>query len=44
MKIGIIGTPLDQQYAGIHYFTKNLINQLLLNDKVNEYYIFRTIR
>lgn len=41
MRIGIIATPLDQQYAGVHYYTKHLIESLLSIDDRNEYFVFR---
>lgn len=41
MRIGILGDALDRQYAGIHYFTKNLIESLIKIDKENEYFLFR---
>lgn len=41
MKIAIIGDALDYQYAGIYYYTKELINALAQIDKKNEYWIVR---
>lgn len=41
MKIAIIGDALDYQYAGIYYYTKELINALARIDKKNEYWIVR---
>jgi len=41
MKIAIIGDALDYQYAGIYYYTKELINALARIDKQNEYWIVR---
>lgn len=41
MKIGIIGDALDRQYAGIHYFTKKLVETLTERDTTNEYFLFR---
>jgi len=41
MKIAIIGDALDYQYAGIYYYTKELINALARLDKKNEYWIVR---
>ncbi len=41
MKIAIIGDALDYQYAGIYYYTKELINALAHIDKKNEYWIVR---
>ena len=42
MKIAIIGDALDYQYAGIYYYTKELINALAKIDKKNEYWIVRS--
>lgn len=44
MRIGIIGDALDKQYAGIHYYTKNVIDCLVRLDKDNEYFVFRSIK
>jgi len=41
MKIAIIGDALDYQYAGIYYYTKEIINALAHIDKKNEYWIVR---
>lgn len=41
MRIGIIGDALDRQYAGIHYFTKNLVEYLTQIDDQNQYFLFR---
>lgn len=41
MRIGIIGDALDRQYAGIHYFTKNVVKYLTELDIKNEYFLFR---
>lgn len=41
MKIAIIGDALDYQYAGIYYYTKELINALAHIDKKNEYWVVR---
>jgi len=43
MKIAIIADALDYQYAGIYYYTKELINALAKIDKINEYLIVRSI-
>ncbi len=43
LKIGIIADPIDHQYAGIHYYTLNLVSglaQLLAED--DHLYIFRS--
>lgn len=37
MRIAIIADPVDEQNAGIHYYTKYLIENLLKIDRVNEY-------
>ena len=42
MKIAIIGDALDYQYAGIYYYTKELIKALAEIDKKNEYWIVRS--
>jgi len=43
MKIAIIADPVDEQYAGIYTYTKNLIENLIKIDKKNEY-VFIHIR
>lgn len=43
MKIAIIADALDYQYAGIYYYTKELINALAKIDKKNEYLVVRSI-
>jgi glycosyltransferase involved in cell wall biosynthesis len=42
MKIAIIADALDYQYAGIYYYTKELINAIAKIDKKNEYWIVRS--
>lgn len=42
MKIAIIADALDYQYAGIYYYTKELINALAKVDTKNEYLIVRS--
>ena len=42
MKIAIIADALDYQYAGIYYYTKELIHALAKIDKKNEYWIVRS--
>lgn len=37
MRIAIIADPVDEQYAGIHTYTKQLIQSLLEIDQKNEY-------
>lgn len=37
MRIAIIADPVDEQNAGIHYYTKYLIENLLKIDRGNEY-------
>ncbi len=41
MKIAILADPLDNQSAGIHIYTKGLVNALLEYDKDNEYILIR---
>ena len=41
MKIAIIGDALDLQYAGIHIYTKELIQNLAKIDQKNEYLLLR---
>lgn len=43
MKIAIIADALDYQYAGVYYYTKELINALAKIDPQNEYFIVRSI-
>ncbi len=43
MRIGIIADVLDQQYAGIYYYTKHLIGGLLaLDNNEHEYFLIRS--
>ena len=41
MRIVILADPLDNQQAGIHYYTRNLVSHLADIDKNAEYYILR---
>lgn len=41
MRIVILADPLDNQSAGIHYYTRNLVKGLGEIDKSGEYYIIR---
>ncbi len=41
MRIVILGDPLDNQKAGIHYYTRNLVMHLGIIDEKHEYYIIR---
>ena len=41
MKIAILADPLDNQSAGVHTYTKQLIEALAKYDTVNEYLIIR---
>ncbi|MCF6341738.1 MAG: glycosyltransferase [Bacteroidales bacterium] len=41
MKIAILADPLDGQYAGIHVYTRELIDALNQFDKKNEYVLVR---
>ena len=43
MKIAIIADALDYQYAGIYYYTKELINALAKIDTQNEYFVVRSL-
>lgn len=42
MRIAIIADPIDEQYAGVYYYTKNLIKALLKIDNKNEYIFIHT--
>lgn len=42
MLIAIIADPIDEQSAGIHYYTKSLIENLLKIDKENEYLLLHS--
>ncbi len=42
MRIAIIADALDYQYAGIYYYTKELIHALAKIDTKNEYWIVRS--
>ena len=42
MKIAIIADALDYQYAGIYYYTKELVRALAKIDKENDYLIVRS--
>ena len=42
MRIVIIADPIDEQYAGVHYYTKHLIEGMLKIDKQNEYIFIHT--
>ena len=41
MRIGIIADPIDNQSAGVHVYTKEMVLSLLQQDRVNEYIIIR---
>ncbi|MGB3547350.1 MAG: hypothetical protein WBA17_10265, partial [Saprospiraceae bacterium] len=41
MKIAIIADPLDNQRAGIHVYTRELVYALLKYDRKNEYILIR---
>ena len=43
LKIAIIADALDYQYAGIYYYTKEIIKALAAVDSFNEYFIVRAI-
>jgi|AntAceMinimDraft_16_1070373.scaffolds.fasta_scaffold00270_6 glycosyltransferase involved in cell wall biosynthesis len=38
MRIAIVADPIDEQYAGVFYYTKQLIDALLRIDEKNEYF------
>ena len=42
MRIVILADPLDNQQAGIHHYTRNLITHLAEIDKNSEYFILRS--
>ena len=42
MRIVIIADPIDEQYAGVYYYTKHLIEALIKIDKENEYIFIHT--
>ena len=41
MRVVILADPLDNQHAGIHYYTWNLVSQLRKVDSEVDYYILR---
>ncbi len=41
MRIVILADPIDNQQAGIHYYTMNLLTHLADIDKESEYFILR---
>ncbi len=41
MRIAIIADPLDNQRAGVHVYTRNLVNALIKYDDKNEYILIR---
>lgn len=41
MRIGIIADPIDNQSAGVHVYTKEMVLSLIKQDRVNEYIIIR---
>jgi len=43
LKIAIIADALDYQYAGIYYYTKEIIKALAAVDSFNEYFVVRSI-
>ena len=43
LKIAIIADALDYQYAGIYYYTKEILKALAKIDSFNEYFIVRSI-
>ncbi len=42
MRIAIIADPIDEQSAGIHYYTKHLLSKLLELDEENEYILIHS--
>ena len=42
MRIAFLADPLDQQYGGIHVFTREILNALSILDKENEYIVIRS--
>jgi len=42
MRIAFLADPLDRQYAGIHSYTKEILNALSKLDKKNEYIVIRS--
>jgi glycosyltransferase involved in cell wall biosynthesis len=41
MRIAILADPVDNQSAGVHTFTREMIAGLLRHDKKNSYFLFR---
>lgn len=41
MRIAILADPVDNQSAGVHTFTREMIVSLLRHDKQNSYFLFR---
>lgn len=41
MKIAILADPLDNQSAGVHTYTKGMVNALIQYDQINEYVLIR---
>ncbi len=44
MKIAILADPLDNQYAGVHIYTKSLVTELLKRNDGHEYILIRQKR
>ena len=44
MRIAIIADPVDNQQAGVHVYTREMIHALLANDTTNEYILIRQKR
>ena len=44
MRIAIIADPIDNQQAGVHVYTREMIKALLAQDKMNEYILIRQKR
>jgi glycosyltransferase involved in cell wall biosynthesis len=43
-RIAILADPVDNQSAGVHTFTREMIRALLRNDRHNRYFLFRRRR
>ena len=41
MKIAILADPLDNQNAGVHIYTKGMVNALISNPKGHQYVLIR---
>jgi hypothetical protein len=41
MRIAILADPIDNQYAGVHVYTRNLVEALLKHPGHHEYFLIR---